>query len=126
MQETAMFRANYPDEIAYRTVGEDVRAERAEQDWIATRADELEEMFERRPMHACVPAIWDNETGSIPVAADLASWICETSGDRNRVFAEMMFDRSLRTEWARRWALARAVVENKRLPAGTHSDWEAA
>ena len=64
-----------------------------------------------------VQALYGQERGAVPVAADLAGWINETSLDCDRTLAECMFSDSARARIVGKYALARAKLECELLPA---------
>jgi hypothetical protein len=69
-----------------------------------------------RPLMAVVMARYSNEPGLIPIAADMAGWIVERGGDRDRVLAEAMYSTDARDRLVRMYCLERAQDECAALP----------
>ena len=103
---------------AYAVTGRQVRLEQSRETFIARREAELLKMLACRPLQACVQALHGQERGAVPVAADLAGWINETSLDCDRTVAECMFSESARARIVGKYSLARAKLECELLPAG--------
>jgi hypothetical protein len=102
---------------AYRVTGRQVRLEQRREAFVARREAELTKMLATRPLLACVPALYGQERGAVPVAADMAGWINESSLDPDRTIAECMFSEAARARIVRKYALTRAKLECELLPA---------
>ena len=102
---------------AYAVTGRQVRLEQSRDAFVARREAELLKMLACRPLQACVQALYGQERGAVPVSADLAGWINETSLDCDRTVAECMFSDSARARIVGKYALARAKLECELLPA---------
>ena len=102
---------------AYRVTGRQVRLEQSREAFIARREAELTKMLATRPLQACVQALYGQERGAVPVAADMAGWINESAADPDRTVAECLFSDSARARIVGKYALARAKLECELLPA---------
>ena len=113
-----MYRtAEAPLAEAYRVTGRQVRLEQSREAFIARRESELRQMLATRPLLACVKALYGQERGAVPVAADMAGWVNESSLDPDRTVAECMFSEASRSRIVGKYALARAKLECELLPA---------
>jgi hypothetical protein len=102
---------------AYRMTGRQVRLEQSREAFVARRESELRQMLATRPLLACVKALYGQERGAVPVAADMAGWINESAADPDRTVAECLFSDSARARIVGKYALARAKLECELLPA---------
>jgi hypothetical protein len=85
--------------------------------FIARRKAEISAMLATRPLLACVPALYGQERGAVPVAADMAGWINESAADPDRTVAECLFNEAARSRIVRKYAAARARLECEKLPS---------